>query len=33
MSRYLDYPSMTDDELVSAADEIFAEYDRREQQE
>ena len=33
MSRYLDYPSMTDDELVSAADEIFAEYDRREQPE
>jgi hypothetical protein len=33
MSRYLDYPSMSDDELVSAADEVFLQYDRRESSE
>jgi DNA-binding transcriptional ArsR family regulator len=30
ISRHLDYPSMSDDELVSAADGIFVTYDRRE---
>ena len=30
MSRFLDYPGLSDDELVSTADEIFLEYDRRE---
>ena len=30
-SRFLDYPQVADDELLSAADEIFLEYDRREQ--
>ena len=30
MSRYLDYPEATDEELLSSADEIFREYDRQE---
>lgn len=30
MSRYLDYPSMNDDELLAAAEDVFLEYDRRE---
>ena len=30
LSRHLDYPRITDDELVSTANEIFSEYDRRE---
>jgi len=30
MSRTIDYPALSDDDLVSAADEIFREYDRRE---
>ena len=30
MSRYMDYPSVSDDELLAAADEIFLEYDRQE---
>jgi hypothetical protein len=30
MSQHLEYPGMTDDELLSAADGIFLEYDRRE---
>jgi hypothetical protein len=30
MSRYMDYPAMGDDELLSAAGDIFLEYDRRE---
>jgi hypothetical protein len=30
MSRYLDYPSMSDDELLAAAEEVFLDYDRRE---
>lgn len=29
-SLYLDYPRIADDELVSAANEIFSGYDRRE---
>jgi hypothetical protein len=33
MSRYMDYPSVNDDELLSAADEIFLEYDRQESSE
>ena len=30
ISRNLDYPGISDGELVSAADEIFVQYDRRE---
>jgi hypothetical protein len=30
MSRELEYPSVSDDELLVTADEIFLEYDRRE---
>jgi hypothetical protein len=30
MSRDLDYPAMSDDELVAVADEALLEYDRRE---
>ena len=30
MSRHIDYPAVSDDELLAAADEIFLEYDRRE---
>jgi hypothetical protein len=30
MSRDLDYPSISDGELLSVADEIFTQYDRRE---
>ncbi len=30
MSRYMDYPEVSDDELLSAADDVFLDYDRRE---
>lgn len=30
MARHLDYPAVSDDELLSAADDVFREYDRRE---
>jgi len=30
MARHIDYPALSDDELVAAADELFLEYDRRE---
>jgi hypothetical protein len=30
MSRFIEYPPVSDDELASAADEVFLEYDRRE---
>ncbi len=30
MSRDLDYPGIADGELVSVADQLFAQYDRRE---
>lgn len=30
MSRYLDYPEMSEDELTAAADALFVEYDKRE---
>jgi hypothetical protein len=30
MSRDLDYPALSDGELVSVADQLFAQYDRRE---
>ena len=30
MSRDIDYPEVADDELRSAADRVFLEYDRRE---
>lgn len=30
MSRHLDYPEMSDDELVSAANDVFLAYDERE---
>jgi len=30
ISKEIEYPATADDELVTAADEIFAEYDRRE---
>lgn len=33
MARHIDYPPVTDDELLSAADEVFLEYDRREAEE
>ena len=33
MSRFMDYPHVGDDELLSAADEVFLEYDRRESNE
>ena len=29
-SRYIDYPETSDDELLSVAEAIFLEYDRRE---
>jgi hypothetical protein len=29
-SRFIAYPEVSEDELLSAADEIFLEYDRRE---
>jgi len=28
-SRFIEYPQVSEDELVSAADELFLEYDRR----
>lgn len=31
MSRHLDYPAVSDDELLSAANHVFAEYDQREE--
>lgn len=30
ISRHLDYPEMSDDELTSAANEVFLGYDERE---
>lgn len=30
IARHIDYPVMSDDELLSAADEVFLEYDREE---
>ena len=33
MARHIDDPVVSDDELLSAADEVFLEYDRREQSE
>lgn len=30
ISRHLNYPTMSDDELISAAEDIFLDYDRRE---
>ena len=33
MSRSIDYPQIGDDELLSAADEVFLDYDRRESSE
>ncbi len=30
ISRHLDYPKMDDDELLSAANEVFLAYDERE---
>lgn len=30
LSRHLEYPSMNDDELLSAADEVFLAYERQE---
>ena len=32
-ARFIEYPQVSEDELLSAADEIFLEYDRREAQE
>ena len=29
-SRLIEYPKLSEDELLSAADEVFLEYDRRE---
>jgi hypothetical protein len=31
ISRHIDYPAMSDDELVSAANDVFAGYDDREE--
>jgi hypothetical protein len=33
ISRHIDYPEMSEDELVSAADEVFRGYDEREDSE
>jgi len=33
MSRDLDYPMMSNEEFLSAADEVFLDYDRRESDE
>jgi hypothetical protein len=33
MSRRLEYPAVSDDELLSVADEVFLAYDRRESDE
>ncbi|HYI11777.1 MAG TPA: hypothetical protein VEK57_22150 [Thermoanaerobaculia bacterium] len=30
MARHIEYPAVSDDELLSAADEVFLAYDRRE---
>jgi hypothetical protein len=30
MARHIDYPAVSDDELLSSADEVFLGYDRRE---
>jgi hypothetical protein len=32
-SRFIEYPQVSEDELVSVADELFLEYDRREAEE
>ena len=32
-SRFIEYPQLAEDELLSAADEVFLEYDRREVEE
>ncbi|MDP9190077.1 MAG: hypothetical protein M3P06_00030 [Acidobacteriota bacterium] len=32
-SRFLEYPQISDDELLSAADTLFLEYDRQETEE
>ena len=32
-SRFIDYPQVSEDELLFAADEMFLEYDRRETEE
>lgn len=29
-ARFIDYPSVSEDELLSASDELFLDYDRRE---
>lgn len=33
LSRHLDYPALTDDEMLSAADGVFLAYDRQEDNE
>jgi hypothetical protein len=33
MARHIDYPAVSDDELLAAANEVFLEYDRREAEE
>jgi hypothetical protein len=33
ISRQIEYPEVSDEELVAAADEVFLEYDRRESSE
>jgi len=33
ISRHLDYPAMSDEELLSAADDVFVGYDRQESNE
>ena len=30
ISRQMDYPALSDDDLIAAADEVFLEYERRE---
>jgi hypothetical protein len=30
ISRFIDYPEISDEELISAANDVFAEYDERE---
>jgi len=32
ISAHIDYPAMSDDELVAAANEVFLSYDAREQE-
>ena len=31
ISKYIDYPAISDDELTSAANEVFLSYDEREE--